>query len=299
MPVEKVRREAGRRLRPLRAAPGEHVRRRGESIRAGSPLCSPRAPARRGRRRAGRPRGRGPDRRSCAAARDDRRHGQRARARPQPARARPARDSNGPMLAALCRARGAPRLPPRAVADEDAAVRRLFAEAGARRGPALTTGGVSAGDFDLLPAAAETRRLRDPLSRRRSCAPESPSRSAEAGRTLWFGLPGNPVSSVGLLPSLRRHGARRARGRVEPRPRVRPARLTRDVSVRGGRRDLSRRGSSSPTAASRGSRRSRGLGSHDLGRARPERTPCIRIPAGAAASRAGAIVECLLLRKLP
>ena len=58
----------------------------------------------------------------------------------------------------------------------------------------VTSGGVSAGDFDLLPEIARRRGF-EILFHGVSLRPGKPIAFARRGRTLWFGLPGNPVSS--------------------------------------------------------------------------------------------------------
>ena len=178
--------------RACRTAPGEHVRRRGESVAAGTALLV--AAGRRlggRRRRAGRARG------SRSAARP------RARASRSPSPATSScrrRRSPGPGSCATptvrcsrrsAAARGwAAALRP-AVADEDAAVRRLF------RGPArdedilITSGGVSAGDLDLLPAAAERRASRSSFTAS-PCGPASRSPSAAEGRRSGSACPETP-----------------------------------------------------------------------------------------------------------
>ena len=72
----------------------------------------------------------------------------------------------------------------------------------------VTSGGVSVGPHDLVRRDRGGARGRGGLLGRRGAGPESRSRSASAGATLVFGLPGNPVSSLVscvlfVLPALR------------------------------------------------------------------------------------------------
>ncbi|MEP6994966.1 MAG: molybdopterin molybdotransferase MoeA, partial [Acidobacteriota bacterium] len=151
LPVEQVRRENGTVVPSAIPRRGEHVRRRGESVAAGTILLP------RGRRLA-------PAEVALAAL---------AGAVPLPVRCRPRisiavtgnelvpssetpgpgqlRDSNGPMLSALCASHGWPATETPSIADEDEPVRRLFREAGRGEDVLITSGGVSAGDLDLLP----------------------------------------------------------------------------------------------------------------------------------------------------
>src|SRR5262249_2391150 len=137
-------------------AAGAHLRRRGESIAAGTALLSP------GRRiaaadvalaaMAGAEPGTGFRRPRLAIAAT----GHELVPLPPPPGPGKLRDSSGPMLAALCRERGWPASVRPRVADDAGGVARFFAEAGAHEEDVLiTSGGVSAGDLDLLPAAAE------------------------------------------------------------------------------------------------------------------------------------------------
>ncbi len=104
------------------------------------------------------------------------------------------RNSNAPALAAALAAFGArPAAPLRARddADElDAAVRTALAG-----DVCVLTGGVSVGDFDLVPATLERAGVERVLHGVR-LQPGKPLWFGVRGRTLVFGLPGNPVSSL-------------------------------------------------------------------------------------------------------
>jgi len=188
------------------------------------------------------------------------------------------RDSNGPMLLALCRARGiaaAAKLP---VSDDEESVRLLFAKAGDDEDVLVTSGGVSAGDFDLLPAAAERAGF-EMLFHGVSMRPGKPVAFARRGATLWLGLPGNPVSSAVCFRLFGRRALDVLEGDGAPGPRFLRGRLARSVSVRGRRetyRDarLDRSGSETRIDPVEG------RGSHDLA-AHAAADALLRIPADA------------------
>lgn len=120
-------------------------------------------------------------------------------------------DANGPLLAAYLRQWGCPALRIEAVADrEDAvidALQRAFVDADL----VLTTGGVSVGDFDFVPKAAEAlgaERLLCKIAQK----PGMPLYVAKHGNALLFGLPGNPASVLVNLHIYVRHALLRMLG---------------------------------------------------------------------------------------
>ena len=202
------------------------------------------------------------------------------------------RDSNGPMLAALCRDLGWPVEHRARVPDERSAVDRLFQEASDDLDALVTTGGVSAGDLDLLPAAAE-RAGWEILFHRVAVRPGKPIAVARRGRTLWFGLPGNPVSASVCFHLFARRALERREGAADPGPRERAAVLARDLPPAGPREwyrdarlveeDGSTRAEPIETA-----------GSHDIA-AHARANALIRLAAGSGAVRAGSTVTCVML----
>jgi molybdopterin molybdotransferase len=103
------------------------------------------------------------------------------------------RNSNGPTLEALVRSAGGAPVPLGTAADRPADLRRLVRR-GLRADVLLLSGGVSAGDRDLVPgvlAGCGVRRLFHGVDLR----PGKPLWCGVRGRTLVFGLPGNPVSA--------------------------------------------------------------------------------------------------------
>jgi molybdopterin molybdotransferase len=291
VPVEQARREAGRVFFERPPKPGAHLRRRGESVTRGAVLL------RVGQRL-------GPAAVAIAAL---------AGADPISVRRRPRvaiaptgnelvpaaetptggqlRDSNGPMLDALCRARGWPTVARERVADEPAAVQRLF-EDDSDVDVLVTSGGVSAGDLDLLPPAAE-RAGWEILFHRVAVRPGKPIAFARRGKRFWFGLPGNPVSASVCFQLFVRRALDRMEG-VEPAgaPLV-LARLACPLAPPGPRetyrdavlveRDGVRRAEPLPTA-----------GSHDIA-VHARANALIRIPVNGGPLDEGSLVTCVLL----
>lgn len=295
VPVEAARRGEGRVSAETRPAPGEHIRRKGESVRAGSRLVEG------GRRLAA------ADLALAALAGAD---PVACHARPRvtvavtgselvPADAVPGpgqlRDSNGPMLAALVRSRGGVPTTRRAVADDPDAVRRLF-EADGEDDLLVTSGGVSAGDLDLLPAAAESAGF-EMLFHGVAMRPGKPVAFARRGRTLWLGLPGNPVSSAVCFHLFGAMAVDALSGLAHPGPRFVTARLERSVSVRG-RRETYRDALLETADGALRVRALETLGSHDVA-AHGRANAVIRIPADAETLAEGALVSCIPLGAFP
>ena len=294
VPTEDARRDGGRVLTKAMPKPGEHVRRRGESIAAGTRLLV------KGQRISAA----GVALAAFAGA-DPLPVHRRARiaiavtgnelvpvsAKPGPGQLR---DSNGPMLAALCRASGRPAAMRARVADEDGAVARLFRDAGRAEDVLVTSGGVSAGDLDLLPAEAERSGF-EMLFHGVAVRPGKPIAVARRGETLWFGLPGNPVSaSVGFHLFLR-FALDCLEGAAEPGAPIVKARLTREIALRGRRetyRDAVLEASDSELRVEP----LRSLGSHDFA-AHSRANALIRIPAEAETLPEGSLVDCLRLER--
>jgi molybdopterin molybdotransferase len=290
VPVEDVRRDRGTIVPGSPPRPGDHIRRRGESVAAGAALLP-------GGRRLG------PIDIALAAlaGADPIAVHRRPRvtvavtgnelvpvaSKPGPAHLR---DSNGPMLVALCSSRGleAVSLPP--VPDDPKAVDRLFSEAGGNEDVLITTGGVSAGDFDLLPPAA-VRSGFQILFHRVAVRPGKPVAVGRRGETFWLGLPGNPVSASVCFHLFARLALDCLEGADPPGPAFVPARLTRDVAARGHRETYR----DARLEVVDGQNRVTPLqtrGSHDLG-SHARSNALLRIPTDAERLAAGSLVECL------
>jgi molybdopterin molybdotransferase len=305
VPVERSRREAGRVAFSATPAAGAHIRRRGESIRAGQPLL---------------PRGRrlravdvalaalaGADpievfrapRIAVAVTGDE---VVRGRERPSPGRLR---DSNGPMLVAECAARGWPVRRCGPTPDTPEAVAALFADAGTEEDFLVTTGGVSAGDLDLLPGAAAAAgfeilfhgvamRPGKPIAfGRRGPLDDADRDGRRRGPVWWIGLPGNPVSAFVGFRAIAEVALGRFEGEgPESQARVR-ALLTAPLPATGDRArffDAECRQSGAALCATPLS----SSGSHDLA-ALARANGFVFVPAGTPALEAGAEVDVLLL----
>jgi molybdopterin molybdotransferase len=132
-------------------------------------------------------------------------------------------DANGFILEAQLRSAGAvvERLP--AVADDDAATRAAI-EHGLTADALVTTGGVSVGVYDLV-RAAEAELGVEEIFWRVAMQPGKPVAFGVRERTLVFGLPGNPVSSLVGFELFVRPALLAQQGLAEPRPAFRPGRL--------------------------------------------------------------------------
>jgi molybdopterin molybdotransferase len=126
-------------------------------------------------------------------------------------------ESNGLMLAAALASEGAEveRLPP--VEDDEDAHRDALAR-GLEADMLVTSGGVSVGPHDLV------RNVEDELGVAEvfwgvAVKPGKPVAFGVRGRTLVFGLPGNPVSSLVGLELLVKPALRALQGLTDPLPR--------------------------------------------------------------------------------
>ena len=147
-------------------------------------------------------------------------------------------ESNGPMLAALFTRAGADVSLQRGVADDDDAHLRAL-ESALASDIVVTSGGVSVGPHDLVRgtlAALGATEVFWGVSMR----PGKPLLFATRARTLVFGLPGNPVSSlVGaalfVVPAIRA-----LQGATDPGPAFERGRLAAAIGARPERDDFPR-----------------------------------------------------------
>jgi molybdopterin molybdotransferase len=137
-------------------------------------------------------------------------------------------DANRPVLLALVADAGGVPVDLGVVPDDEGALARAAERAAARCDVVISSGGVSVGDFDHVAAvlggagSARTWRL--------AIKPAKPFVFATLGGVPWFGLPGNPVSSIVSFELLARPALRRLRGvepAVPPRLRARVGRALR------------------------------------------------------------------------
>ena len=148
-------------------------------------------------------------------------------------------ESNRAMLAALVKRAGAePDIFP-LVPDTMEATRSALERALARCDAAITTGGVSVGEFDFVKAAFE--QLGGELNFWKvSIKPGKPFVFGRLGRKFLFGLPGNPVSALVTFLLLARPALARMQGACEPGLSQCPGTLTGPLTNPADRRHFMR-----------------------------------------------------------
>lgn len=150
--------------------------------------------------------------------------------RPGPAQVR---NSNGPVLAALSREAGADVRELGIVPDEPGAIARAVA-AGLKTDVLLVSGGVSAGDYDLVEPVLLTAGVTFFFTGV-AMKPGAPLVFGRRGPTLVFGLPGNPVSTQVTFARFVRPCLLGLQGGREAAPRRVPVTLATTVANRSGR----------------------------------------------------------------
>jgi len=143
------------------------------------------------------------------------------------------RDANSWSLLACCRRAGVGAESLGVARDTEADLGDRIAR-GLKRDVLLVSGGVSVGEWDLVPKVLRDLGVTIHFATVRM-KPGKPTLFATLGRGLVFGLPGNPVSTIVgfhlfVLPALRR-----MMGWVDPAPPTVTATLAAPVKVRGGR----------------------------------------------------------------
>ena len=121
--------------------------------------------------------------------------------------------------------------------DTAEALREAFDEA-AGADVLLTSGGVSIGDYDFVKAVFAERGTMDFW--RVAIRPGKPVAFGRWGATVFFGLPGNPVSSMVTFELFVRPALRRLRGLADTQRPALTARLTEDAVHTPGRRSYQR-----------------------------------------------------------
>ena len=147
-------------------------------------------------------------------------------------------EANGLILDAQLRSAGASVERLAAVADDEDAHREALAR-GLEHDLLVTSGGVSVGPHDLV-RAIEADLGVDEVFWRVAVKPGKPVSFGVRGRTLVFGLPGNPVSSLVAFELFVRPAVLALQGLAEPRPRFEPGRLVAAVRRNPGRDQLVR-----------------------------------------------------------
>ncbi len=147
------------------------------------------------------------------------------------------RNSNGPMLAAAIARDGGTAIELPVARDDRDELRRLIT-AGLEADVLLLCGGVSAGKFDLVPAALAELGV-DEVFHKVALRPGKPLwfgvKSFGDRQVLVFGLPGNPVSSLVCYELFARPAIAALAGRGFVAPPPISARLSHDFNYKGGR----------------------------------------------------------------
>jgi molybdopterin molybdotransferase len=147
-------------------------------------------------------------------------------------------EANGVMLAAQLAASGGEVTRLAAVADDEDAHRHALEE-GLGFDVLVTSGGVSVGPHDLV-RRIEAELGIEEIFWRVAVRPGKPVSFGVRGRTLVFGLPGNPVSSLVGCELFVRPAVLALQGAAEPGPRFASGRLEVDVERNPHRDDLLR-----------------------------------------------------------
>lgn len=144
-------------------------------------------------------------------------------------------NSNGPMLAALLRSDGIEAVPVIAP-DEPARLGRILRRALAAD-IVLVSGGVSMGDYDLVPAVLKSLGVREVFHKVR-VRPGKPMFFGVKGRKLVFGIPGNPVANFLAYFAYIRPAIRRMSGRPDFAPEFLEAACGAGLKTGGDRRAM-------------------------------------------------------------
>ncbi|OGR66877.1 MAG: hypothetical protein A2081_03135 [Elusimicrobia bacterium GWC2_61_19] len=119
-------------------------------------------------------------------------------------------NSNGPMLAAMLAADGINAAP--VIARDDASALKAAIAKALKADIVLISGGVSMGDYDLVPGALKSLGVKAVFHKVR-VRPGKPMFFGVKGRRLVFGIPGNPVANflaylAYIRPAIRKMAAR-------------------------------------------------------------------------------------------
>jgi len=226
--------ESDARVAPERAvAPGTHIRRRGEDLRAGAELLSAGARLTLPRVSALASAGVG----EVSVYRRPRLHlvvtGSELLplgAPPEPGRIH---ESNGLMVRLLAERAGAVVLDHGVIGDDFDATRDAVL-AGLEGDVLVVSGGVSVGPHDHVKPAFESCGVEE-VFWRVQIKPGKPLWFGRRGDTLVFGLPGNPLSTIVCFAVFIEPALRRLAGEPGARPRLEPGRLTRAARASDGR----------------------------------------------------------------
>jgi molybdopterin molybdotransferase len=143
------------------------------------------------------------------------------------------RNSNGPMLVAQTARAGATPHYLGIASDQVEHLRALVRE-GLKHDVLILSGGVSMGQRDLVPGVLQELGVR-PHFHKVAMKPGKPVFFGTRERTLVFGLPGNPVSSLICFELFVRPALHRLQGHADVGPPIVQARLARDYAYRTDR----------------------------------------------------------------
>jgi molybdopterin molybdotransferase len=145
------------------------------------------------------------------------------------------RNSNSPQLCAQVLAAGAIPKYYGIARDTERDTALLLRRALDENDVVLLSGGVSAGDYDVVPGVMRELGV-EILFDSVAIKPGKPSTFGVTASGYCFGLPGNPVSTYILFEVLVRPFLRRLMGEAEPRTVTYPLRLAEPLSRKGGER---------------------------------------------------------------
>jgi molybdopterin molybdotransferase len=126
-------------------------------------------------------------------------------------------NSNGPMLVALAEHQGAVCPPPSQLPDDRTATEKGLAAALEEADVVIVSGGVSVGPHDHVKPALANLGVEE-IFWRVALQPGKPTWFGRRGETLVFGLPGNPVSAVVTFGLFAAPALARLQGRAPERP---------------------------------------------------------------------------------
>src|SRR5215204_5837842 len=147
-------------------------------------------------------------------------------------------EANGVILSAQLGSAGAEVGRLESVADDERAHRNAL-EAGLEADVLVTSGGVSVGPHDLVRSVGAGLGIAEVLWGV-AVKPGKPLWFGVRDRTLVFGLPGNPVSSLVCFELFVRPAVLALQGAADPLPRFEPGTLTRAVRPNAARTELMR-----------------------------------------------------------
>jgi molybdopterin molybdotransferase len=124
-------------------------------------------------------------------------------------------NSNGPMLSAMLKADGIFAAP--VIVRDDAGKMRAAIVKALKADLVLISGGVSMGDYDLVPGVLKALGVKEIFHKVR-VRPGKPMYFGRKGRTLVFGIPGNPVANFLAYLAYIRPAIRKLSGRPDYAP---------------------------------------------------------------------------------